>query len=139
TLLIWAALVKLSVSARSQKTLRLSICIRTMNIKFASCSQTDFDPAASRLNSSQSRHDGTSKKAPGNNSPTENSLMDRTARLSATQIVALNAYSASNWRHAPQGIGPPGTRATIARATKFVLPPVKALKSATLSAQQVRP
>src|SRR6185436_12347064 len=31
TPLIWAALVKLSVSARSQKTLRLSICTRGLN------------------------------------------------------------------------------------------------------------
>jgi hypothetical protein len=33
TLLIWAALVKLSVSARSQKTLKLSICIPSLNAK----------------------------------------------------------------------------------------------------------
>src|SRR5580693_464955 len=31
-LLIWAALVKLSLSARSQKILRLSICIRQVNL-----------------------------------------------------------------------------------------------------------
>ena len=68
-----------------------------------------------------------------------NSLTARNARLSATQTAASGAYSASNWRQAPQGIGPPGARATTATATKFLLPAVSALNSATRSAQQVSP
>src|SRR5207247_5736433 len=83
--------------------------------------------------------DGTCRKAPGNNSSTENSLMVCIARLSATQTVAPDAYSASNWRQAPQGIGPPSARATIATATKCFLPLVNALNNATRSAQQVKP
>ena len=70
---------------------------------------------------------------------TENSRTTFDARLSATQTVASGAYSASNCRQAPHGIGPPGTRATTATATKFLRPPVSALNSATRSAQQVRP
>src|SRR6185436_15962312 len=38
TPLIWADLVKLSVSAKSQKTFRLSICIRALNRKPAAAS-----------------------------------------------------------------------------------------------------
>src|SRR5258705_11140987 len=53
---------------------------------------------------------GTFRKAMGNNSSTENSRMACIARLSATQTLAFGAYSASNWRQGPQGIGPPGAR-----------------------------
>src|ERR1041385_7835312 len=42
TSLIWAALVKLSVSARSQKTLRDSICIRRWNTREGYFSQLMF-------------------------------------------------------------------------------------------------
>ncbi len=52
---------------------------------------------------------------------------------------ASGAYSASNCRHAPHGIGPPSQRATTATATKFFSPSVSALNSAIRSAQQVRP
>jgi len=61
------------------------------------------------------------------------------ARLSATNTLAPGAYSASNCRHAPHGIGPPGARATTATATKFFFPLVSALNSATRSAQHVKP
>src|SRR5215510_2715971 len=42
TWLICAALVKLSVSAKSQKTFRLSICIRPLNIQIPLISQLMF-------------------------------------------------------------------------------------------------
>src|SRR4051794_20256265 len=51
---------------------------------------------------------GTLTKALGKSSRTENSLMRRGLALSATQTFAAGAYSASNWRHAPHGIGAPG-------------------------------
>src|SRR5205085_12352871 len=82
---------------------------------------------------------GTSTKVSGNNSETENSRMLFSARLSATQILASGAYSANNWRQAPQGMGPPAARATIASAMNSVSPLVNALNSATRSAQQVNP
>src|SRR5262245_51099677 len=65
---------------------------------------------------------GTSRKAAGKSSRTENSFMLRSDRLSATQTLASAAYSASNCRQAPQGIGPPGARATTATAANFRLP-----------------
>ena len=77
--------------------------------------------------------------ARGRSSRTGNSLILAGARLSATSTRASGAYSASNCRHAPHGIGPPGARATTATATKFFLPLVSALKSATRSAQHVNP
>jgi len=43
TPLIWAALVKLSLSAKSMKTLRLSICIRTRNTILVPVSQLMFN------------------------------------------------------------------------------------------------
>ena len=77
--------------------------------------------------------------ARGKSSRTEKSRLFFKSRLSATHTLASGAYSASNWRQAPQGIGPPGARATTATATKFFFPPVNALNSATRSAQQVKP
>ena len=77
--------------------------------------------------------------AHGRSFRTGNSLILFNARLSATSTLAPGAYSASNCRHAPQGIGPPGARATTATATNFFLPLVSALNSATRSAQHVKP
>jgi hypothetical protein len=77
--------------------------------------------------------------ADGRSSRTVNSLILVNARLSATHTFASAAYSASNCRHAPHGMGPPGARATTATATKFFFPLVNALNSATRSAQHVKP
>src|SRR6185369_4923143 len=44
TPLIWADLVKLSVSAKSQKTFRLSICIRALNRNPGGASTSDWRP-----------------------------------------------------------------------------------------------
>src|SRR3954471_20215139 len=49
TLLICAALVKLSVSARSQNTLRLSICTKQLNRKENSASTGRWDAAEHEL------------------------------------------------------------------------------------------
>src|ERR1017187_7124413 len=87
----------------------------------------------------QSDFPGTATNAAGSNSTTENSLTAVSFRLSATKTFASGAYSASSCRQAPQGIGPPGARATTAMATKFLFPLVNAVNSATRSAQHVRP
>ena len=55
-------------------------------------------------------------------SRTVNSRILFKSRLSATNTLASGAYSASNCRQAPQGIGPPGARATTATATKSFFP-----------------
>src|SRR5258706_9437367 len=82
---------------------------------------------------------GTSTKAAGSNSLTENSRMARNDRLSPTQTFASGAYSANNCLQAPHGIGPPGAPATTAMAAKPLFPAVTALNNATPSAQQVSP
>src|SRR5262245_60149818 len=82
---------------------------------------------------------GTATNAAGKSSETVNSLTTLKSRLSATQTFAFGAYSASNCRHAPHGIGPPGARATTATAANFRCPFVSALNSATRSAQHVKP
>src|SRR5690242_18516626 len=87
TPLICAALVKLSLSAKSQKTFRLSICIREMNTKSEANSQLMFLASTSdsvrdcwpsegsptwqksSLNP-QRAVEGTRKNAPGNRSRT---------------------------------------------------------------------
>src|SRR6202142_3329317 len=72
--------------------------------------------------------------AEGSSPRTVKSRILPSARLSATHTFAAGAYSASNWRQAPHGMGPPGARATTATATKSLSPPVNALNKATRSA-----
>ena len=78
-------------------------------------------------------------KAEGKSPFTVNSQIFFKSLLSATNTFASGAYSRSNCRQAPHGIGPSSQRATTATATKLFFTSVRALNSAMRSAQHVKP